>query len=445
MTTFVATHPLYSKLITELEERPMRQNTAWDTPLAQLKQDALAVFKEKGFPTIKDEDWRFTGLLPYLNDTFTTIDFAVDNSRLEALCQQQSIPDMDAYRLVLVNGSIDFGLSVLPQISGVTICPLQHIADTDFFREQVCRLDHVGTHALVALNTAGFTDGYFIEIAQGVVVDKPIHIIHLYTAVEPAWYQPRHLVIVHPHARLEIMESSTAGQEEQVLFVNSAAEWVVKENAHLLHSQIQANGKGNRFIQFNHICQERSSRYDNFTCTLPGSDLQRNNLEISLKGSGTEAHLYGLYLVGNQQLTDNHTAIKHIYPACQSNELYKGVLLGNGKGVFNGKVYVDQEAQQTNAYQQNNNLLLGDKAQIYAKPQLEIFADDVKCSHGCTVGQFDPESLFYLRARGIGEMQARRLLIEAFAYDVTEKLENNAWKAYIQEQIYQKLSNNLEW
>ncbi|MBC8034053.1 MAG: SufD family Fe-S cluster assembly protein, partial [Chitinophagaceae bacterium] len=168
----------------------------------------------------------------------------------------------------------------------------------------------------------------------------------------------------------------------------------------------------------------------------------RNNLEIRLNDTATETHLYGLYLVAGNQLTDNHTSIEHRHPGCRSNEMYKGVLMDNGKAVFNGKVFVKREAQQTNAFQQNNNLLLSDKAQVYAKPQLEIFADDVKCSHGCTVGQFNPDSLFYLQSRGIGANAAKKMLVEAFMFDVTEKINNEAVKQHVQELIYKKMGTS---
>jgi len=183
------------------------------------------------------------------------------------------------------------------------------------------------------------------------------------------------------------------------------------------------------------VRQHRQSLYNNFTITLPGADLVRNDLQARLEEDHTETHLYGLYLAAGHQLVDNHTLVDHQKPNCHSNELYKGVLLEHATGVFNGKVFVHQEAQKTNAFQQNNNLVISNKATIDSKPQLEIFADDVKCSHGSTVGQFSEESLFYLRARGIGEEAAKGLLINAFAFDVTEKIRIPEVEAHVNELI----------
>ncbi|MDP4255615.1 MAG: SufD family Fe-S cluster assembly protein, partial [Bacteroidota bacterium] len=190
-------------------------------------------------------------------------------------------------------------------------------------------------------------------------------------------------------------------------------------------------GPSTRLIQHTTVRQKRQSLYNNFTVTLPGSELVRNELHVRMEEEYSESHLYGLYLTGGRQLVDNHTLVDHQKPSCQSNELYKGVLLDQSTGIFNGKIYVHKDAQKTNAFQQNNNLVIGDKATIDSKPQLEIFADDVKCSHGSTVGQFSEEALFYLRSRGIGEQTAKGLLINAFAFDVTEKIRTPALRSHI--------------
>jgi Fe-S cluster assembly protein SufD len=217
--------------------------------------------------------------------------------------------------------------------------------------------------------------------------------------------------------------------------VNGLTEILVHADARLHHSMLQTASAGARLIQQTSVRQHRQSLYNNFTITLPGADLVRNDLQTRLEEDHTETHLYGLYLAAGHQLVDNHTLVDHQKPHCQSNELYKGVLLEQATGVFNGKVFVHQEAQKTNAFQQNNNLVISNKATIDSKPQLEIFADDVKCSHGSTVGQFSEESLFYLRARGIGEEAAKGLLINAFAFDVTEKIRIPEVEAHVNELI----------
>ncbi len=440
MATQVATL-LYNRLTDEFDARKHLRNGTPIDHLTRVRNKAFEVFREKGFPSIKEEDWRFTNLVPYLDAQFSINAFPASEEKIKDIIEKASIKGLDAYCLILVNGSIHFAASNLPEAAKVTIKTLKSVSETDIFKAYNNTNDHVGGNSIVALNTAFFTDGYFLEVVKDAVVDKPIHIIHIYTTEENTFFQPRHLMVVNKNAQAEIIETSVAVKENGIVFVNSVSEIAVQENARLTHYHVQNKNENERWLHYYHVIQQRSSRYNNFTFSLPGADLIRNNLEITLDGTATETHLNGLYLVAGHQLTDNHTAIEHKYPNCESNEMYKGVLMESGKAVFNGKVFVDREAQKTNAFQKNNNLLLSDKAQVFTKPQLEIFADDVKCSHGCTVGQFNPESLFYLRSRGIGEEAARKLLVEAFMFDVTEKIENEAVKKYVQSLIYENMGS----
>ncbi len=228
------------------------------------------------------------------------------------------------------------------------------------------------------------------------------------------------------HAELNIIESfitiNNPAKSATSVFVNNVSEIVVNEQAHLQHYYIQTGNENTRYIHHTEVVQRASSLYNNYKASFPGTALLRNNLNVSLDGENIESHLYGLYLAGGRQLIDNHTIVDHLKPHCQSNELYKGVMKDEAVAVFNGKIFVRKNAQKTNAFQKNNNLMLSKKAVVDSKPQLEIFADDVKCSHGSTIGQFNEDALFYLKARGIGEEKAKALLIHAFAYDVTEKI-----------------------
>lgn len=434
------TAPLYDKLIAEFEGSAGMNSANGD--LSNIKNTAFNLFKAKGFPTTKDEDWKFTNLSPFLNDDISFVTAEATEDEIIATLNKATIPGLDAYLLVLLNGKIQPALSVLPDAEKMTIHSTESISDSSLFLE-FAALDAKENNRMLALNTALFTDGYFLEVHKNVVLDKPIQIVNLYAADDHAFFQPRHLVIVNRNAKAELVESSIFINNGNHSVLNSVFQADVKENGQLVQYNIQNNLPDERLITYNHVKQEQNSRYDNFTFNLPGAELIRNNLEIELNGSNTETHMFGLYLVGGQQLTDNHTAIHHKFPHCESNEVYKGVLLENGKAVFNGKVFVERPAQKTNAFQQNNNLLLSDKAQVFAKPQLEIFADDVKCSHGCTVGQFDPESLFYLQARGISEESARKLLVEAFMFDVTQKISNEVIKEYVQSLIYSKMENSF--
>ena len=434
------TTSLYNKLIAEFENTEAAGDVNSD--LSVIRKNAFEIFKALGFPTTKNEDWKFTNLNAFLKDDFSFVAGKYKEDEIVAAIHKNLVSGLDAYLLVLLNGQIQPALSVFPDEKLVSIRSFDGALETSALKDNAF-INEDKNNSLLALNTALFNDGYFIEVNRNVVLDKPIQIIHLYTADENTWYQPRHLILVDEFAKAELIETSVWINNDKHVVLNSVTKVSLKENAQLIQYNIQDNNSEERLINYNQVSQLKDSRYDNFTFNLPGAELIRNNLEIELNGPATETHLLGLYLVGSQQLTDNHTLIHHQFPNSQSNEIYKGVLLENGKAVFNGKVYVERLAQKTNAFQQNNNLLLSNKAQVFAKPQLEIYADDVKCSHGCTVGQFDPESLFYLRARGISEESARKLLVEAFMFDVTQKIENEAVKEYVQSLIYNKMENSF--
>ena len=258
-----------------------------------------------------------------------------------------------------------------------------------------------------------------------------MHIIHIVTADSNIFIQPRFLFVTGAHAEATIVESFVSAESSANVFVNNVSEIVVGENAHLHHYYIQTGNAHTRYVHHTEVHQKASSVYNNYKASFPGSALLRNNLNIALDGENIESHLYGIYLAGGKQVVDNHTIVDHRKPHCQSNELYKGVMKDEAIAVVNGKIFVQKQAQKTNAFQQNNNLMLSQKAVVDSKPQLEIFADDVKCSHGSTVGQFNKEALFYLKSRGIGDEKAKALLIHAFAYDVTEKIPHAAVKSHI--------------
>lgn len=430
---------LYDKLVDEFDSQYLNKSAQVSPDLLRLKQSAFEVFKSKGFPTVKDEEWRFTNIQSYLHADYelTAPETTAD---VQQALQKALIPGLDAYLLVLIDGRLQSNLSKLPHEEMVSIKPVSEAKNSPAFTEALSTLSE-NTSQLTALNTALFADGLYINVKAKAVLDKPILIIHLYSAGQNTFVQPRHLIVVNELAKAEIFENSASINKSGLLLVNSVTSTQVKENAYLVHYQLQSNEAEERYINHSYVTQKAGSRYDNFTLSLPGADLLRNNLDANLNGTATETHLYGLYLVAGTQLTDNHTAIHHNFPHCQSNEIYKGVLTDYGRGVFNGKVFVDREAQKTNAFQQNNNLLLSNHAKVNTKPQLEIFADDVKCSHGCTVGQFNPDSLFYLQSRGIGIAEAKKLLVEAFLFDVTEKIGNTAIKKHVQQLIYAKLEN----
>jgi len=434
--------PLYEEVVNGFNKLSVSGGTTKESSdLRRARQSAFDKFRQQGFPSIRNEDWRYTNIARFLKDEFTIEGWEVPGKPVvadETLLKKARIASLDCYQLVLVNGSWDGKISnggelrvELPR--GVQLLKVaearQDPALSAYFEKQAGWNEHFAN-----LNAALFADGLFIRVDAGATVDKPIHIIHVYTSDSNLLVQPRHVWVINRNAGLSVIESVVSSGAAKI-WVNGLSDILVHADARLHHVLIQSASSGARLIQHSNIRQHRQSLYSNFTFTLPGADLVRNDLQARLEEEHTESHLYGLYLAAGSQLVDNHTLVDHQKPNCHSNELYKGVLLEQSTGVFNGKVYVHKDAQKTNAFQQNNNLVISKKATIDSKPQLEIFADDVKCSHGSTVGQFSEDALFYLRARGIGEEAAKGLLINAFAFDVTEKLRIPEVEAHVNELI----------
>jgi Fe-S cluster assembly protein SufD len=439
------TIPLYEEVVNGFDKMLSADGSSQESSgLRRARQLAFDQFRKLGFPTIRNEDWKYTNIARFLKDEYDLSGKvpagAVQAIHDPAFLDNSTIPGLDCHRIVLVNGSWQDRPAETPFPPGLqvlTVAEARQDPSLSAFFERSPEFEELH---FTALNAALFSDGLFIRVDAGFVPDKPLHIIHLYSGDRNLLVQPRHIVLLNRNASLTIIESvlpvgesAAAGRAaaDSIILVNSLTEMILEPDAQLEHLTIQTPGASTRLIQHTTVRQRRQSLYNNFTVTLPGNDLVRNELHIRLEEEYAETHLYGLYLAGGRQLVDNHTLVDHQKPSCQSNELYKGVLLEQSTGVFNGKIYVHKDAQKTNAFQQNNNLVISKQATIDSKPQLEIFADDVKCSHGSTVGQFSEEALFYLRSRGIGEDAAKGLLINAFAFDVTERIRMPALRAHI--------------
>jgi len=416
--------------------------TPKDDALHTLRQEALARFRHLGLPDLKTEAWRNTNIQRILKEQ----PYVLQQQAFPVTAAQVApafIPGLSCYTAVLVNGHLQPELSELPAVKGVTISKLSDAVQQTGFQAFFDKHPHLAEQPFAALNTALFADGLFLELKANAVLDKPLHIVHIYTVTQHAFLQPRHLWIAHPHAQATVIESSLGLHPDATVFVNGVSEIVLEENAELWHYNLQNMVENSRHVYQTAARQQTYSRYHHYNFTLPHATLVRNNLSVALNGSYTETDLHGLYLATGQQHVDNHTFVDHLMPHCNSNELYKGVLLDNADGVFTGRIHVHQDAQKTNAFQQNNNLLLSEKANINSQPQLEIYADDVKCSHGFTVGQFSEESLFYLRSRGIGAENARTLLVNAFAFDITDQVHIPALQQHLTEQIQQYVSREV--
>ena len=440
--------PLYESMIAKFEIASLQSS---NEQLRSLRQDAFRIFKSLGFPSIKNEEWKYTNILPFLKEDYELDVIQQDLSReefdktaklvaahLDEVQHSLKGEQKGAYRLVTVNGKINKELSVLPET--LSIQPFTTAENEASFQKYFGKVATLKDNAMVALNTALYNDGLFIEASKNAALDKPLHIVNVLLSGATVFVQPRHLFVVNPGASLEIIETTITDNNEHTLFVNGVTEIAVGENAHFHHYDVQTGRKGMRFVQRVEAVQEKHSNYSNYTFTLPGTDMVRNNLVLHLNDADLESHLYGLYLTAGQQLVDNHTEVHHKKPHGESNQLYKGVLLDQSKAVFNGKIFVYEDAQKTNAFQQSNNILFSNKATVNAKPQLEIFADDVKCSHGTTIGQINKEALFYLQSRGISEQSARNMMVNAFAFDVTEKVKIPALRTYLEKLITQEMS-----
>jgi Fe-S cluster assembly protein SufD len=426
--------PLYTEVVKGFDTLSQTVSKSESADLVKTRLHAFENFRESGFPTIRNEDWKYTNLTRFLKDEYA-LNLPGNVETPKKLIESAKIADFDCYTIVLVNGSWSKEGSVLPK--GVELTSITEAKQDAKLAASLGQ--DANLRFFTALNAALFSDGLLINVKAGAVADKPLHIIHAYTSDTNLMVQPRHLWIVNERAELNVVESIVVENRDIHIWANTRTEIVVHRDAKLDHVMIQGAPANVRIVNHTTIRQKKQSLYNNYTFTLPGAELVRNDLQAKLEEDHTETHLYGLYLAAGQQLVDNHTLVDHQKPNCFSNELYKGVLLEQSTGVFNGKVYVHQDAQKTNAFQQNNNLVIGKKATIDSKPELEIFADDVKCSHGSTVGQFSEDALFYLRARGIGEAAAKALLINAFAFDVTEKIKHDAVETHVNRLISQHI------
>lgn len=413
--------------------------------LDKIREQAFTAFSTMGIPGTKHEEWKYTRVAGLFNKEFqlpadpltgtiTTSD--LDKFRLPGHTQ--------ANELVFVNGFYSFALSRI-QSSGLEVIALEEAANNGH-RDQVTQWlgdsGHYLKDGINALNTAFVHGAVFIHVAKGQQIEHPLYIYHITDARSVnILSQPRSLMIIHEQAQAQVVESySTLGNNES--FTNQVMEIIVENAARLEYYKIQNDGSNTNQVSTTHIRQVGKSFIHTVTISLNGG-LVRNNLNVILDAKNCEAHLYGLYFQSGQSHIDNHTIVDNIKPNCLSNELYKGILSDSATGVFNGKIFVRQAAQKTNAYQSNKNILLSDSSSVNTKPQLEIFADDVKCTHGCTVGRLNEEGLFYLQSRGISEKTARNLLLSAYASDILEQIKPEALKLYVEKLINHRLEKDL--
>jgi Fe-S cluster assembly protein SufD len=395
--------------------------------LTELRNQGFEDFVATGLPDIKDEAWKYTNIQKALDHPLrvgaaASID-GIDERDLAAF----RIEGLGSDRIVLFDGKIVPKLTRV-EAAHVSVSTLSEQWQDDGVRRYVGHFVNSQDNGFAALNTAFLRDGLVIRARSTSGESEPIHIVHLSSGTD-RFVQPRILVIVDPGAELTLVESQHVMGSGRV-FVNSVAEAVVGSAAKLDYCRIQDGGSKCSTVSNAYFYQEEDSHATCTTITLSG-DMIRNNVVMHPDAERCESHLFGLF-VGREDLhIDNHTLVDHAKPNCFSNELYKGVLDGRSTGVFNGRVLVRRDAQQTNAYQSNKSIVLSDDATMNAKPELEIYADDVKCSHGATTGRLDDEAMFYLRSRGLSEKQARTMLLLAFVRDVLENIRSTALREHI--------------
>ncbi|MGF1580015.1 MAG: Fe-S cluster assembly protein SufD [Gemmataceae bacterium] len=423
---YLAAHEEFERLVTS-------DDPAWLRPI---RNAAIAKFAELGFPSRRDEDWKYTyaSLAPLLKTPFKRSDEAVQGAPAEHVREHAF---SGAIELVFVNGRFSEELSDVSGLpDGVVVTNLATaIAEhRELVEPHLARYAQHEDYSLTALNTAFLRDGVFIHVKANTAIEKPIHILHYSSApLEPVMTFPRHLIVTERSSQVTVVETYVGG-EEQLYFNDSVVEVFTAENATVDHYKVLRESNSSYHVANLQVFQQQNSNFSSHYIALAGG-VVRNESRTLFDGENSECTFNGLYIGAGNQHIDNHTVIDHAKPHCNSYELYKGLLDDKAKGVFNGKIFVRPDAQKTDAKQTNQALLLSDDATIDTKPQLEIFADDVKCTHGATVGQLDETSLFYLRSRGIGMEQAKSLLTFAFANDIIQRIKVDAIRNQLEDAL----------
>jgi Fe-S cluster assembly protein SufD len=443
MSQAIKEQSLYAEAFREFAEGRRGAEPSW---LARAREEAFARFEERGFPTTDEEEWKYTNVAPIARASFRP---ATDRegANLEGVAVEPFVyAEARRSRLVFVNGFFRPELSSLEAIpKGVAVASLADALageQAGVVREHLGRLDARGD-AFAALNTAFAGGGAFLHLPAGARVEAPVQLLFLSApdGFESAAF-PRVLVVAERESRLDLIESYAA-TEESAYFTDAVVELTIGEGAAVTHHKIQDESLRAFHVAATRAELARSGSYDLTTVTL-GARLSRHKVEVELESEGAECRVDGLYIVGTGQHTDTHSLIDHLKPHCTSRQNYKGILDGRSRAVFNGRVFVHEGAHGTDAEQSNKNLLLSSDARVDTKPQLEIYNDDVKCSHGATVGQLEEEELFYLLSRGLHTDLARNLLTYGFAEEIVEKLKFDSIRAQLDGAILNRLRARLE-
>ena len=419
-----------------------QENTSFDNSILDIKDQAIKVFETEGFPSKKDENWKYTSLNSVTKPDYSLVSHADDAIEFKDV-KQYFLNDIDTFKIVFIDGVYSSYLSETTH-DGVDVCLLSSALTKPKFKQVIdVYFNKIAKkESLTALNTAFAKEGAYIYVPKSRAVNKPIQIVHLSTGSEAnLMLQPRNLIVAEENAEVQVIERHQSLSSNAV-FTNSVTEIYAGKHARVDYYKIQNDKENASLIDNTHIDQQESSEVAVHTFSF-GGKLTRNNLNYYQNGEHINSILKGVTIIEDKQHVDHNTLVHHKQPNCESHQDYKGIFDDKSTGVFNGKVVVDAIAQKINAYQSNNNILVSDKASINSKPQLEIFADDVRCSHGCTIGQLDEDALFYMRTRGIGKKEGRALLMYAFANNVLESVKIPQLKARITNLIAEKLGVNI--
>lgn len=413
-----------------------------DSYVHDVRSEAIKVFEEKGFPSKKEEAWKYTSLNKILKEDYSV--FPKQKNALEYKdVKEYFIHDIDTYKIVFIDGKYSSHLSETTH-DGIDVClmssalnkPKYRLVIENYFNKTASK------DSLSSLNTAFSSEGAYIHIPKNKIADKPIQIVHFSTGNESAsLLQPRNLIVAEENSHVQIIERHQSLTDNAIL-TNSVTEVFARKRAIIDYYKIQNDNSTASLIDNTFIRQQRESIVSVHTFAF-GGKLTRNNLNFYQEGERIDSILKGVTILGDKQHVDHNTLVHHIEPNCESHQDYKGIFGDNSTGVFNGKIIVEKEAQKTNAFQSNNNILVSDKASINTKPQLEIFADDVKCSHGCTIGQLDESALFYMQSRGIPKKEAKALLMYAFSNNVLRSVKIPEIKHRITKIIANKLGVDI--
>jgi len=444
MSTVADQPNIHKKIHTNFEILENKLNGTSKWPIHQVRKQALSVFNEQGLPGVKHEEYKYTQLGKALEKHFDFTQKAEPQiANIEKYKADLYFSD-DLINLSFVNGQFVPELSDKYEEAGINILEFseayeKHQSKID---EHFSKYAKVESDPFIALNTAFAENGAYIEVVDNKIVEKPVFLNFITdSSMGEVVTYPRNLIIAGKNSQVSVVERYLSDGDHPS-FVNSVFEAVVYQDAILNYYLIEREGENNYHLATTQINQVEKSYVNCYAVSLSGA-MVRNNLNLVLDAEYCESNMFGIYLLNGKSHVDNHTMVDHRKPNCESNELYKGVMDEQSTGIFNGKIFVRQYAQKTNAFQSNKNIVLSNNASVNTKPQLEIWADDVKCSHGCTTGQLDAEQIFYLQSRGVSKQRAKAILLYAFVNDIVNKISLDNIRENIQKTITERLYLDL--